>query len=462
VGPSHGGGQGALNDVLPKPVSPKRPLHPSQLLALGFAALILVGAVFLWLPFSTAPHQRTSFLTALFTSTSAVCVTGLAVVPTNVHWTTVGQVILMVLIQMGGLGVMTVSAAVYVLLGLRIRLSQRLALQEGLNVTELSGIVRLALRILALTLSFELVGAVLLTIGFWARYHTHAVFMAVFHAVSAFNNAGFDLTGQSLVPYVQDPLVILVHAFLIIFGGLGYGVLLDLGQRLRGRRLAWTLHTQWVLMVTLFLIVVGTLLILAVDDNNPHTLGPLGLGGKILGAFFQSVTARTAGFNSVPIGAMHPVALLVLILLMFIGASPGGTGGGIKTTTFAVLVAGVVAVILQRDDIEARGWRLPWEVFARAVAIAALSLALVIIVTAGVLLFDRATFLEALFETTSAFGTVGLTMGLTPHLTSVGRILIIVTMYLGRVGPLTAAVALTRAGRNRAPLRYPEARLPIG
>ena len=215
-------------------VRPKRGLHPAQLLVLGFGAFIAGGSLLLWLPVSSAPGHQTSFLTALFTATSAVCVTGLTLVTTATHWSIFGQVVIMLLMQMGGLGVMTMSAAIYVLLGLRIRYGQRLAMQEGLNVLEPSGIVRLALQILLLTASFEVVGAALLAIGFWPRYHAHAIFMGLFHAISAFNNAGFDLTGSSLLHYAQNPLIILAHALLIILGGLGYGVLLDLGAGLRG------------------------------------------------------------------------------------------------------------------------------------------------------------------------------------------------------------------------------------
>lgn len=440
----------------------RHPMHPARLLALGFLGLILLGSIALWLPFSTAPGQATPYLTALFTATSAVCVTGLTVVETATHWSTVGQVIILVLIQMGGLGVMTLSTSIFLLLGLRIRLPQRLALREGLNIESLSGVVRLLVHILAMTIVFEGIGAVLLAIGFWPHYHFQAIFMGIFHSVSAFNNAGFDLTGRSLVPYSHNALVLLVHAFLIIFGGLGYSVILQIISKIRGgRSVRWTLHVRWAIGVTVGLLVAGTVLVAALEWNNPHTLGPMGVGWKILNAFFTSVTSRTAGFNSINTGLMLQPALLVIVLLMFIGASPGGTGGGIKTTTLATMVTGVWTVIRQRHDIEAGERRLSWEFFGRAVAIAMLSLALVMVVSVFILILNHAPLLEAMFETTSAFGTVGLTMGLTPHLTSVSRVLIIMTMYLGRVGPLTAAVALARSG-SPSRIRYPETHVPIG
>lgn len=437
-------------------------LAPAQLMLIGFGVLILLGTLTLWLPISAAPHRHTSLLTALFTATSAVCVTGLTVVQTNAHWSLFGQVVLLVLIQAGGLGVMTVSAAVFVLLGLRIRLGQRLALQEGLNVNGLSGIVRLALQILLLNALFEVAGAALLAVGFSPTYHAHAPFVAIFQAISAFNNAGFDVTGQSLIPFATDPLILLVHSLLIIIGGLGYSVLIDLGHHLRHRRATWSLHTRWVLTVTGGLLLVGTLLILVVDWHNPNTLGPFGWGVKILNAFFQSVSARTAGFASVNTGMLHPVVLFVLVILMFIGASPGGTGGGIKTTTFAVVTAGVMAVVRQQHVIEVHGRSIAWSFFGRAVTIALLSVGLIVVMTLGLLLVDHTDFLSALFQVTSAFGTVGLDTGLTTHLSSAGRVLIILTMYLGRVGPLTAAVALASRSKVPTSIHFPEVKLPIG
>jgi len=286
--------------------------------------------------------------------------------------------------------------------------------------------------------------------------------MGVFHAVSSFHNAGFDLTGSSLVPFAQDPLLILTHAALIITGGLGYAVLLEIGARVRSPNHPWTLHARFVLMITAILLVVGTLGTLAIEWGNPHTLGQLAWPSKILDAFFQSVTARTAGFTSLDTGLMHPASQFLTIMLMFIGASPGSTGGGIKTTTFAILLWGVFTVIRQHPDITSHGRRITWDFFSRAVAIVFLAASVVLVMTAAVLLTNHAGFLEALFETTSAFGTVGLSMGLTPHLTTTGRVLIVVTMFLGRVGPLTAAVALLRQARPPASIRYPEAQIPIG
>ncbi len=434
-------------------------LNPAQTIVAGFAGIILVGALLLSLPAATETGTPVPFLTALFTSTSAVCVTGLVVVDTADTWSTFGEVVILVLIQIGGLGYMAVATLLALLLGRRIGLRERLALQESHNLYTLGGIVRFTRAILGLTLAIEATGALLLAFRWVPEYGPgRGVYYAVFHAVSAFNNAGFDLFGgfRSFTPFVRDPAVSLITAGLFILGGLGFIVLMDLGTP---RRLS--LHARAVLAATAALIGTATVLILAVEASNPATLGPLGWPYKVLAAFFQGVTPRTAGFNTVDIGRLREPTLMLLIVLMFIGASPGGTGGGIKTTTFIVPLTVIRAMLRGRQDAELFHRRLDPVVVYKAVTIALLGVAFVVSVAILLSLTERVPFIKAAFEAASAFGTVGLSTGITPELTAAGRVIIIATIFAGRVGLLTMAFALTRR-QTRAYYRYPEDRILVG
>ncbi len=446
-------------------VVPARPawarleLTPAQSIVAGFAAVILVGAVALSLPVASADGTPTPFLTALFTATSATCVTGLVVVDTADHYSTFGEVVILTLIQLGGLGYMTVATLLAMAVGRRIGLRERLVLQEAYNLYTIGGVVRLTRMVVQTTLAIEAAGAVLLALRWvphfgWGR----GLYYSVFHSVSAFNNAGFDLMGgfRSLTAFATDVPVNLTLSALIISGGLGFTVLADLP---RPRR--YTLHARVVLTTTAVLIVAGTVLILALESANPATLGPLPWGGRVLAAFFQSVTPRTAGFNTVDIGRLREPTLILLTVLMFIGASPGGTGGGIKTTTFVAPLAVILSMLRGRPDPELFRRRLPPVVVYKAVTIALLGIAFVLTMGTLLALAEGVPFVPALFEVTSAFGTVGLSTGLTPHLSPLGRILVMVTVFTGRVGLLTVAFALTRRQRP-ADFRYPEERVYIG
>ncbi|HHV55691.1 MAG TPA: Trk family potassium uptake protein [Firmicutes bacterium] len=460
---------------------------PARIIVVAFAVVILLGGILLSLPISGRDGKPVGFLDALFTANSAVCVTGLVVVDTATAYSNFGQLVVMLLIQVGGLGIAS-AASIALLIGRRITLRERILLQESLGQETLQGIVRLTRYILLTTLVVEATGAMLLAWRFvplwgWKR----GLATAVFHAVSAFNNAGFDLMGgfRSLTGFATDPFVLLVIAGLLITGGIGFPVILDLhrwlsrrigplrrpaattvlsagsnGERHEGRLL---LHTQVVLVVTAALLVVGTALILLLEWRNPATLGVLSLPDRLVNAFFQAATARTAGFNSLPIGSLTQGALVILVILMYIGASPASTGGGIKTSTFAAIALGLRATIRGSADVTVSERRLVRGVLDRAVAIAMLALGLV--VTVSILLTvterNRFSFLAVLFETTSAFGTVGLSTGITPELSPAGRLLIMLTMFTGRVGPLTFATAL--AARERAvSVHYPEDSVIIG
>lgn len=436
-------------------------LSPAQVIVLGFAALILFGAVLLTLPISSSDGKSVGFINALFTSTSAVCVTGLTVLDTATEYSLFGQIVILLLIQAGGLGIMTMSTLFAMIIGKRIGLKERLVIQEALGQFSLSGVVRLTRQIILVTLLIEVIGATILAIRFSLDFPVgRAVYLGVFHAVSAFNNAGFDLFTTSLTRFEGDWAVIPTISFLIILGGIGFTVIKDVWEHRRFSRLS--LHSKLAIKVSLVLIVVGTILIYAFEASNPQTLGGKSFSEKLLGAYFHSVTPRTAGFISLPVGLMTSPTLLLTIVLMFIGASPGSTGGGTKTTTFGALVMAVRATISGRDEIILWGRRLTREVVEKGLAITMAALSLIVVMTMILMITEQKTFMEILFEVTSAFGTVGLSVGITPELTDIGKLLISFTMYVGRVGPLTLAVAI--AQRHRAPVNvhYPEDRVVVG
>jgi len=444
----------------------KRPLvslDPSKVLVIGFALIILFGAFLLTLPIATQNGEGLKWIDALFTSTSATCVTGLVVVDTGTTFTRFGQIVILSLIQVGGLGFMTFATFFAVLLGKRISLKERLLLQESLNNMSFAGIVHLVKRIFIFTVVIELVGGVLLAIRFaFDMPIKRAIYYGVFHSISNFNNAGFDLMGEfrSLTGYVDDPLVNLVVCALITLGGIGFIVMNEIYEFNRTRRLS--LHTKVVLRTSALLLMIGTVLIFILEFNNPKTLQPLSMTGKILGSLFQSVTPRTAGANTLNIPDLTQTTLFIIIILMFIGASPGSTGGGIKTTTFATLLGAVRSQIKGKEDVVFFKRRILYDTIYKALTVMVSGLLIVMTVTLLLTITDSGKdFLMILFEATSAFGTVGLSMGLTPELSTMGRMLIILTMFTGRVGPLTIAFAVTLR-RHSDPFKNPKGKIMIG
>lgn len=437
-------------------------LSPPQILVLGFAAIIFIGTALLMLPISTSTGEPLEFIDALFTSTSATCVTGLVVVDTGTTFSSFGEIVIMLLIQIGGLGFMTMATLFALALKRRISLKDRLILQEAMNQSSMEGIVRLIRRVLLYSLIIEACGALILSIR-WAFDMPigRAIYYGVFHAVTMFNNAGFDLFGdfRSLTGYVYDPVVNAVVMFLIVSGGIGFIVLSDLIDFRKQRRLS--LHSKVVLTMTATLLLVGFIVILIFEFTNPRTLGSLNWGGKFFGALFQSVTPRTAGANTIDITGLRQATQFFIVILMFIGASPGSTGGGIKTTTFTIMVGAVIAMMRGREDIVMFRYRLAQERVLKALTIALLALLLVLTVSMILSTTEEGDFLEILFETTSAFGTVGLSMGLTPDLTVFGKVLISITMFAGRLGPLTLAYALGPK-KGKELYRHPEGKMIIG
>lgn len=435
---------------------------PPQILVLGFAAIILAGSLLLMLPISSTTGETLPFIDAFFTATSATCVTGLVVVDTGTYFSTFGQIVIMLLIQVGGLGFMTMATLFALVLKRKISLKDRLLLQEAMNQNSMEGIVRLIRKVLFYSLIIETCAAILFAIRWSFDLPVgRALYYGIFHAVSMFNNAGFDLFGEyrSLTGYVDDPIVNFVAMFLIVSGGIGFIVLSDLIEFRKRRKLS--LHSKVVLSMTSALILVGALVIFVFEFTNPKTLEPLNWSGKIWSSFFQSVTPRTAGANTLDIGALRQASQFFMIILMFIGASPSSTGGGIKTTTFTILVGAVISMIRGRTDLVLFRYRLVQERIFKAVTITMMALFLVIAVAMVLSTTEDASFLSILFETTSAFGTVGLTMGLTGKLTVIGKIIISFTMFAGRLGPLTLAYALGPK-KGKELYRHPEGKMIIG
>lgn len=435
---------------------------PPQILVLGFATIILVGALLLMLPISSTTGESLPFVDALFTATSATCVTGLIVVDTGTYYSTFGQVVIMLLIQTGGLGFMTVATLFSLVFKRRISLKDRLLLQEAMNQNTMEGIVRLIRKVLIYSLVIESSAALIYTIR-WSfdMPFGRALYFGIFHGVSMFNNAGFDLFGhyQSLTRYVGDPIVNLVTMFLIVSGGLGFIVLSDLVDFRKHRKLS--LHSKVVLTMTASLILVGALVIYVFEFTNPGTFSSLSWGEKIWASFFQSVSPRTAGANTVDLGSLRQATQFFMVILMFIGASPSSTGGGIKTTTFMILIGAVISMIRGRSDLVLFRYRLTQDRIFKAVTLTMLSLFLVIAVSMVLSTTESASFLSILFETTSAFGTVGLTVGLTGKLTVIGKFIISFTMFAGRLGPLTMAYALGPK-KGKELYRHPEGKIIIG
>lgn len=440
-------------------------LAPTQVLAIGFALVILVGSMLLNLPIASQDGRSIGFINALFTSASAVCVTGLVVVDTGTYWTVFGKTVILILIQVGGLGFMTLATMLAVLLGKKISLKERLLIQESLSQYTLSGVVRFTQYILLVTLLIEGLGALLLSFTFVPEHGlAKGIAYSIFHSISAFCNAGFDIIGhgRGLTPYVNDPIVNFTIWSLVILGGIGFSVIVDINNKRSIRKLS--LHTKIVLVVTFILLTSGFLAFLLLEWNNPETLGNLPLTGKLMAGFFQSMTTRTAGFNTIALDQMNDASKLITIILMFIGGSPASTAGGIKTATLGVIIFTVISVIKGKEETELFKKRIPRDIVNRAITVSFISLTLVIVVT-GILTMTETgfSFLEILFESTSAFGTVGLSLGITSELSSLGRLVITFLMFAGRVGPITIVFALARRQRKyKGIIKYPEGKILVG
>ncbi|MDQ8735844.1 TrkH family potassium uptake protein [Paenibacillus sp. LHD-38] len=446
-----------------------RHITPPKVLALGFASIIFLGAFLLTLPISSEDGSPTSFIDALFTATSATCVTGLVTVDSGTHWSTFGEIVIISLIQIGGLGFMTMGTLITLVFRRKISLKERLILQESLNQTSMEGIVRLIRKVLLYALIIESIGALLLSIRFaYDMPFGQALYYGIWHAISMFNNAGFDLFGpitgpfSSFTSYVSDPLVTFVVTSLIILGGIGFIVIADVLEfRKRTKHTKLSLHSKVVLSMSAALLIIGTIVIFIFEFSNPSTLQPLDWGSKLLASYFQSVAPRTAGPNSLDLTALRQATQFFIIILMFIGASPGSTGGGIKTTTFSILIGAMIAMVRGRNNISIYRYRLAQNRIYKAITLTIFAVFLVVFVTMVLSTTEDAQFLKILFEVTSAFGTVGLSLGLTPELSVIGKIIIACMMFIGRLGPLTLAYALTPK-QEKELYKYPEGKIIIG
>ncbi len=435
-----------------------RNLSAPQLLVASFLSVIFVGSVLLSLPWSS--QTPTHYLDALFTSTSAVCVTGLVVFDTGTHWTCLVQIIFMRLMQIGGLGVMSFAGLFAFLMGRKIFLRERLLMQQSINVSAVGGIVKIFRYLLGFTFSMEAIGAFILAIR-WTPLMglKKALWFGLFHSVSAFNNAGFDLFGdfKSLTGFSADITVNLVISSLIIIGGLGFYVCYELFHLRRLKDLS--LHSRVVLRTTIILILTGTVILFFSESH--HAFKDMPLATKLLAAYFQSVSPRTAGFNTVDLNSLLLSSQLFLIFLMFIGASPGSTGGGVKTTTLALIGATVFSQLKGKKETEMMERRIESDDIYQAVTVVILALITLLIIIYILTLTESAPLIKIAFEVASALGTVGLSLGLTTSLSAIGKILIILTMFLGRVGPLTLGFAL--AYKKKQPdIHFARGKIMIG
>ncbi|NQT47629.1 MAG: Trk family potassium uptake protein [Chloroflexi bacterium] len=448
--------------LLPVVRKPKTGAVSPLIIVYGFLGVIAIGTLLLALPASSKSDEFTSFTNALFTATSAVCVTGHVVVDTGTYWSSFGQGVILALIQIGGFGFMTSATLLLLILGRKIGLRERMLIGESLSLQKLGGVVKLVKRIAIFTLIAEGIGALLFLTRFWGEGSAGtAIWRSVFHSISAFNNAGFDVFGdfRSLLGYQTDTLVVLVTAALIILGGISFIVVADVFSIRRLRRLS--LDTKIVLTTTASLLIVGVVVFLVTEYSNSATLGGLSFPQKLSNAFFQSVTARTAGFSTIGMGSVADCTLFFTIILMFIGGAVGSTAGGIKVNNFGMLAATIWSTIMGREHAGAFGREFKTEQIHRALAIAVLSLGMVVIVVLVLTMIEDFAFLGLLFETVSAFGTVGLSTGITPGLSIAGRLIITATMFAGRLGPLALGLSLIQRQRPTT-YRYPQDQVRIG
>lgn len=447
-------------------IKKKFSLSTTQMIMLSFLAVIFLGSLLLSLPVSSASDDAVPYLDALFTATTATCVTGLVTLPTATTWSVFGQIIILVLIQVGGLGVVTIMSAVMILLHKRMGIGDRLLLQDAFNLNSLSGIVRFVKRVILGTFLVEGVGALLYMTVFVPEFGMRGIWISVFTSISAFCNAGIDIIAEnSLCNYATNPIINTVTSLLIILSGIGYIVWWDViglaaNKQKRFRNL--TLHSKIAIATTVILIFGGGILIFLFEYNNPLTMGNLTFFDKIQVSFFQSITTRTAGFATVPQQDLTNASSILCLLLMFIGGSPVGTAGGIKTVTFAVLAVSALATIQNKQEVSLFNRNISKQTVNKAVAVTMMSFAIMFISSILLSAVTDADVLDVFFETVSATATVGLTRDLTPYLNAAGKVIIIGTMYLGRVGPISLALALNSNKKNQNSIKNPTEDISVG
>jgi trk system potassium uptake protein len=440
-------------------------MTPTRLIALSFILLILIGTCLLMLPISSQKREYTDFLTALFTATSASCVTGLVVVDTGTYWSMFGQLTILFLIQAGGLGLVTLATSFSMILGRKISLQgKRLAL-ESTNYFSYENILSLVKKIVLITLTAEILGAIVLSFRFYPKYQFRGIYMGIFHSISAFCNSGFDILGdyKSLIAFQKDPLFLLTIAALVVIGGLGFMVWDNLLSLHKTKTLL--LHTKIVLWLSGVFILLGALLFLFLEHANPYTIGSFSNFHKMTASLFHSIVTRTAGFNTLALNEMTETSKILTILFMFVGASPGSTGGGIKVTTFAVILIAIWSEIRGYQKTVIFNHRISGTIVFKALSILGLAGFWIITTTTWILLLEKnmdISFINVLYEVTSAFGTVGLSALGTSQLSSPAKIWLILTMFIGRLGPLTFAISIALRKNKGGEKIYPEGKVLVG
>lgn len=447
-------------------------LTTTQVIVLSFLIVILIGTFLLQLPIATADHQGTPFLDALFTATTSVCVTGLVVVTSALHWSLFGQIVILCLIQIGGMGVVTMATMVMMLLGKKISLRSRILLEDAFNLETLKGLVRFLRKALGGTLLIEGVGAVCYMLIFVPEYGLiKGIWYSVFHAVSAFCNAGIDILGEnSLMPYAHNVWVNVITMLLIILGGIGFIVWLDVisifkekyhNQNMKGWIRHLTLHSKIVISMTLFLIIGGGFLFFIFEFQNPDTIGEFTFKDKVMAALFQSVTTRTAGFAMISQKALTVPSVITCLFLMFIGGSPVGTAGGVKTSTIAILALTVVSTVKGQEDVTCFNRRISSKIMRKSLAIVLISFLVSIAAIIVMLLFEQGDAVDIIFEVYSALGTAGLSRDYTAMVGSAGKIILCICMYLGRIGPISMVIAFTMKTKQPS-VRLPKENVTVG
>lgn len=437
-------------------------LSPSRKLILGFLLAIVFGTILLMMPFSLKDGEHISFLTSLFTIVSAICVTGLTVVDVSKTFSPIGDAIIIFFIQLGGLGVMTFSSILFLVMGKRMTFHEQELLREERNASSDGEIVDFIKKLLFVVFVIESIGAIILFTEFIKEMPTkQAIWYGIFHSISAFCNAGFSLFSEGLERYKDNVTINLTIGYLITFGGIGFAVITSVVTVVRKRIDRFNLTSKVAILISLLLTVGGMILFFLLEYSNPDTLGNLNFFEKLLASYFQSVTLRTAGFNTIPLGHLRESTIFISCILMFIGASPGSTGGGIKTTTFGVIMFYVIGIAKGKQNVEIFNRRLDWEILNRALAILVLAITYVSFVIVCMLIAEDFPMEKIVFEVISAFGTVGLTLGITPSLTVFSKLLIIVTMFVGRLGPLTFALAIGDS-KKKIKSKYPKENILVG
>jgi trk system potassium uptake protein TrkH len=440
-------------------------LAPAQVILLSFGGWILIGALLLLLPVSAAPGKVISFVDALFMSTSATCVTGLGSISLADDLTIFGQMILLILVQVGGLGIMTLSSSMAVIMGKSLQMREQVIMQDVLDTSNSEELLKLIIGIIQYTFAIEFIGAIILMLGYYQEGFEigQSMYYGFYHSIMAFCNAGFALFNNNLEDFKFNPTIHFTVAILLQLGGIGFAVMKDVLQTTKARR-PWrdlSVHTKIVLVTHMMLVVFGTVYLFF--GEFLHSFENMNLIEKLEVAYFQSVTTRTAGFNTINLNSLHPHSLYMMILLMFIGASPGSTGGGVKTTTFAVLLQSVTATLKGKSDVEFFERKVSSQTVVKSISIFIIS---IILVSGCILVMLRLepdkSYLALFFEAVSAFGTVGLSLGITPFLSSLGKITIIVLMFAGRVGPLTLVLAIASRAAIPSKVEYPEGKVLIG